>query len=286
MKRFKAGYRKNHYRGRSIQQRINFRRRLTTGLKLIFGIACIVLLSTIYMLVYGVVTQCDYFKAKNIEITGTDKLVEEDILKQASLYPGINILSVNLSTSRKRLLAHPEIEDADIIRTYPDGLLIRIKEHRPLAIVDLGRKFLMNENGKIYREWRKTDNYALPVVEGLKFSDFTGNSTTEGKAYDAVMNVLQIGKDPDSVLPNALIRKICVDREMGITLYAGDQTREIKLGYGSFPDKYKRLKKVTMYLKNRHQVTDFQSIDLMNADRIVVSPMEIEPNDKKKKEIL
>ena len=96
------------------------------------------------------------------------------------------------------------------------------------------------------------------------------------------MNVLKIGKDPHSILPNTVIRKICVDREMGVTLYADDRTREIKLGYGGFPDKYNRLKKVTMYLKNRHRVTDFKSIDLMNADRIVVSPMEIKREEEKK----
>ena len=109
MKSFKGGYYRSQYRGRAIRKRFDFRPFLVTGLKLTFGLAGIVLLSTVYMLVYGVATQCDYFSAKNIEITGTDKLCEEDILKQATLYPGINIFSVNLTNKRKRLLAHPEI---------------------------------------------------------------------------------------------------------------------------------------------------------------------------------
>jgi len=285
MTSFRGGYQKSQYRGRAIRQRFDFRPFLFTGLKLAFGFAGIVLLSTVYMLVYGLVTQCDYFKARNIEITGTDKLCEEDILEQATLYPGINILSVNLVNKRKMLLAHPEIEDADIMRTYPDGLRIRVKEHRPMAVIDLGRRFLMNESGKIYREWRTTDVYDLPLVKGLKFSDLTGTAGTGKTSYGAVMRVLQIGKDPDCVLPNTLIKKIHVDSDMGVTLYAGVRIREIKLGFGGFSDKYNRLKKVTMYLKARHQTMDFSSIDLMNTDRIVVHPMKVTPNDKQKKEV-
>ncbi|MFO7965021.1 MAG: FtsQ-type POTRA domain-containing protein [Desulfobacterales bacterium] len=284
MKPFKAKNRKNRYRRRPIQQRIDLKRRLSAGLKIICGVFCIVFLSTVYMLVYGVFTQCDYFKAKHIEITGTDLLEEDDILTQASLYSGINILSVNLFTARKRLLGHPDIEDADIVRTYPDGLRIRIKEHRPMAVVDLGRRFLMNDSGKIYREWRDADDMALPVVEGLRFSDFTGGGTPEKMAYSAVLKVLQAGSSPDSILPNAAIRRISVDREMGVTLFTEHATRVIKLGFGDFTDKYNRLKRVTQYLKDSCRI-DFESIDLMNADRIVVSPMVIEPDDKRKKEV-
>ncbi len=256
------------------------------GGKMVLGMTLVAALSAVYSFSYGLLTQCQYFKAKTIGVVGAKRLCEKDILKQASVYPEINILSVNLGAARKRLLAHPDIDDADIVRKFPDGLAIRIKEHEPLAIVDLGRRFLIDVNGKIYKEWTGSDPKDLPEISGLQFSDL--GLEEKGGADDpftAVMQVLQMGKDPHSILPNASIKKICVDREIGVTLYAYDQQKAIKLGYNDYPDKYYRLGKVTQYLKQQLQSIDFEWIDLMNTGRIVVNPMEIQPTSEKGKEV-
>jgi cell division protein FtsQ len=255
------------------------------GGKMLLGMVLVIALSAIYGFSYGLVTQCDYFKAKNIQIEGMKRLSEKEILKQACLYPEINILSVNLGASRKRLLAHPDIDYADIIRKLPDVLTIRIREHEPLAIVDLGRRFLIDVNGKIYKEWTESDPKDLPEISGLTFSDLGFGEENAEKPFTAVMQVLQIGKNPISILPNTMIKKICVDREIGITLYAHEQKKAIKLGYGDYPGKYQRLEKVTRFLKNQFQTMDFEWIDLMNAGRIVVNPIEIQPASEKGEEV-
>lgn len=278
-------FRKNHYKKQSILRRFNIMRGIAFGGKMLLGMALVISLSAIYGFSYGLVIQCDYFKAKNIQIAGMKRLSEKEILKQASLYPEINILSVNLGASRKRLLAHPDIEYADIIRKLPDVLAIQIREHEPLAIVDLGRRFLIDVNGKIYKEWTESDPKDLPEISGLTFSDLGFGEEGAEKPFTAVMQVLQIGKNPISILPNTTIKKICVDREIGITLYAHDHRKAIKLGYGDYPDKYKRLEKVTRFLKNQFQTVDFEWIDLMNAGRIVVNPIEIQPAIEKGEEV-
>jgi cell division protein FtsQ len=284
-KHHKKRVRKNHYKKQSILKRFNVMGGLAFGGKMVLGMALVAALSAVYGFSYGLVTQCDYFKAKNIGIAGIKRLSEKEVLKQASLYPEINILLVNLGAVRKRLLAHPDIEDADIVRKFPDGLTIRIKEHEPLAIVDLGRRFLIDVKGKIYKEWTTSDPKDLPEVSGLQFSDLGFGEEDADKPFAAVMQVLLMGKDPHSILPNAVIKKICVDREIGVTLYAYDQGKAIKLGYNDYPDKYERLEKVTRYLKNQFQTMDFEWIDLMNAGRIVVNPIEIQPTSEKGKEV-
>ena len=268
----KGSYRKNYYKARPVWQRYHLKKRVVAGLKILPGLFLVFLLSALYMFVYGVFTQCSYFKADNIEIAGIHRLTEEAVLEQAAVSTGKNILSINLSSVRNRLLAHPDIEEADVERKLPNGLIIRIQEHEPLAVVDLGRKFLMDVNGKIYKECKEDQYGKLPLITGLDFSDIGLSGKNGNDPYMAVMNILLMGKDAKSVLHNASIRKICVDREVGITLYAHGETKAIKLGYGNYADKFKRLEKVTLFLKNRHQVTDIESIDLMNTGRIVVNP--------------
>ena len=68
-----------------------------------------------------------------------------------------------------------------------------------------------------------------------------------------------------------------MDREIGLTLYTHDRIRAIKLGYGDYPDKYIRLKDVTRYLMKRYHVTGFNSIDLIDTNRIVVNPVDVKP---------
>ena len=249
------------------------------------GILCI--MSIGFVLIYDFITQCDYFKAKSLTITGNHMFSDKQIISETDLKKGVNIFSVNLSLIQKRLLAHPWIEEADISRELPSGIKIRIKEHKAVAIVDFGRRFLINNKGKIFKEVSVKDPDGLPVINGLRYSDISiapklrsrgsGESNMalymkeRSNPFDSVMDVLRLGQRAESVLPNKLISKIMVDREIGITIYAFNKIKEIKLGYENYADKYDLLKKALLYIKNIDNFQDPVSIDLNNFNRVVVN---------------
>lgn len=250
-----------------------------------FGVLCMI--STGFVFIYDFITQCDYFKAKSLTITGNHSFSDNQIISQTGLKNGVNIFSVNLSLIHKRLLAHPWIEEVIISRKLPDEITIRIKEHKAAAIVDLGRRFLINNKGKIFKEFSAEDSGILPVISGLRYSDISTSSklrlhdsSKNGVAlfikghnnpYNAVLDVLRLGQRAESVLPNKLIRQILVDREIGITVYAFNKIKEIKLGYENYGDKYELLKKVLLYIKNINSSQNPVSIDLNNFNRAVVN---------------
>jgi len=279
--------RANHYR-KPAKKKNNH----PSGLKRMFlkaaaGLTVLCIISTGFVLMYDLIIQCDYFKAKNLTITGNQMFSDKQIISQADLKKGTNIFSVNLSIVEKRLLAHPWIAEADISRELPSGINIRIKEHNAVAVVDLGRRFLINNKGKIFKEFTTGDPDVLPVINGLRYSDISITpelrSHGSGKSnmalymkersnpFDAVMDVLRLGQRAESILPNKLIRQIVVDREIGITIYAFNKIKEIKLGYKNYADKYDLLKKVLLYIKNINSFQDLVSIDLNNFNRVVVN---------------
>ena len=279
--------RTNHYR-KPAKKRDNH----PSGLKRMFfktaaGLTVLCIISTGFVLIYDLIIQCDYFKAKNLTITGNQMFSDKQIISQADLKKGVNIFSVNLSIVQKRLQAHPWIEEAEISRELPSAITIRIKEHEAVAIVDFGRRFLINNKGEIFKEWSSGDPGILPVINGLRYSDISITpelrSHGSGKSnmalymkersnpFDAVMDVLRLGQRAESVLPNKLIRQIMVDREIGITIYAFNKIKEIKLGYENYADKYDLLKKVLLYIKNINNFQDLVSIDLNNFNRVVVN---------------
>lgn len=279
--------RKNYYKNSNANKHAKIIQRFTFCLKMIVGIAALSIMSLCFIFGYDFFTQYDCLRTESLIVTGNDKLSEKQVTKQAQINKGVNILSVNLSMTRKRLLAHPWISEAEVARKLPNQIVIRIKEHKPLAILDIGRKFIINIHGEIFKEKSESDTENLPVISGLKFSDLNipgephpsyskvrGGEYAHDTPFDAIMAVLQLGQEAESILPNRLIKKIRVDREMGLTLYMLDyesgRIKAIKLGYNDYTNKYDRLKNMLFYLNKRKRFSDFDSIDLNNLNRIVV----------------
>jgi cell division protein FtsQ len=219
---------------------------------------------------YAVFTQSGYFKTVHLNVEGCRTLDEKAVLAQAKLSHGLNIFSVNLSTTRKRLLAHPWISEAEVSREIPSGIHIRIKEHEPLAIIDINRKFLLNKQGVLFKEWEVIDPVNLPVVDGLAFSDLNVGARPYSQPFNAVMTVLKLGQNKGSILTNKEIRKIEVDKDIGLTIYTSNSLGALKLGYDDYPSKYQRLKEVLFYLQKNQNLPILKSIDLNNPNRIVV----------------
>lgn len=281
--------RRNFYKNSIAKQRVKIMEYFKTGLKISAGIAALLLVSFTFIFGYDFLTQCDYFKAKSFSVTGIGKLTKEQVLKQARLDKGVNILSVNLSEVRKRLIAHLWIAEAEVSREFPSKIHIRIKEQKALAVIDLERKFLINTAGEIFKEVSATDPDNLPIVSGLEFSDINVLEETRSLPFDAVMQVLKLGQNPNSFLPNTLIKRIHVDREIGLTIhapaFASGMISTIKIGYHDYPGKYVGLKAVLAYMKKRNEFSRLVSIDLNNIDRIVVLPVSNESPANDQKEV-
>ncbi len=282
---------------RSRELKLKTDRRIRYGIILLLIMAraaCVAMMSLSLIFMYDFFTQWDFFKAEHIMITGAVRLSETEILKQAglSVYKnrGVNILSVNLSEAVRRLRRHTWIADADVRREFPSKIHIKITEHRSLAVIDLGHKFLINTEGEIFKEWSVSeDRDILPLITGLTPSDTDDTGKVHGTAFQAVMEILRLGIQPGVIIPNRLIKEIRVDREMGITLLAafGPESgagrlqpanyrrrflrlNEIKMGYNHYPEKYGGLKNVLFYMTEKQKFVNIDSIDLNNLNRIVV----------------
>ena len=285
--------RKNIRKGTKKKRRLAFLGRLATGFYAITGVAGLLATSCMFVLVHDVITQCDYFKSRHVKIEGGQRLNNNQIIAVAQVKKGVNILAVNLAMTRKRLLAHPWIAEAEVRREIPSGLHIRVYEHKPLAIVELDRKYVLNEKGQVFKQWTSGDPANLPLVRGLELSDIgrVGQSATTGiqqpigaqqhlrsnglinRPFEAVMQVLLMGKQARGMLANHQIKHILVDREIGITLKVFKQMKTVVLGYHNYPLKLRMFKNILAYGRQRQSFPDFNRIDLNNVNRIVVNPV-------------
>jgi cell division protein FtsQ len=276
-------------------RRRSWLRRLATVVGSAVGLAGVIFVSLFFIFVHDVFTQSEHFQAHQIFVEGGQRLSPRAVTAQADVRPGINVLSVNLTAARKRLLAHPWIAEAEVQRELPSTLRIRIREHEGAAVVDIGRRFLLNPQGELFKEWEPSDPAGLPSVSGLALSDVRpvhraasagGMAWADGgtavaspppsRPMDAVMEVLRLGRDSGSALPTRELRSILVDRELGLTLVAYTESRMIRLGYNDYPAKYRLLQDLLAFFRDQANLADFERIDLTDMSRIIVNPVKTE----------
>lgn len=278
--------------------RVAPKRRLAAALKVTAGVLGIALLSIVLIFFHDVITQCDALGTKAITVTGNRHLSREEVCKRAGIRPGANILAVNTAAARKRLLADPWIAEVQIRRDIPDKIHVTIREHRALAVVDLGRKFLLDDEGSIFKEVAPPEADNLPVITGLRYADIVlqpaaagagraleaANSRPPGdlgpvSLFAEALAVLRLGVPADSVIPNRNLARIVVDGETGISLEARKGPPTVKLGFQDYAAKYGVLRRLLAYLAQRGPGgwRDMEAVDLSNLERIVVKPLETAP---------
>jgi len=244
-------------------------------LKSFFTLGFFIIISFFFISVYNLIAQWNYLNVKTISVNGNSQLSEEQIIKYSKLDIGENIFSINLSAAKQSLLLHPKIVSAEIIRNFPADVTINVKEHRPIAILDLGRTFAINHSGDIFIETSSSEFNRLPLIVGFQPSDIDPAGEINGIPFNEVIKILHLGLKSDSILSINSIKRIDVDKQTGLTVNAHGRIKSIKLGYGNYPIKYERLKSIFVFLKERPDLKDFISIDLRNLNRIVLKPSRI-----------
>ena len=281
----KKPVRRNVYRNGVAGRRVARAARFSAAVKAAIGIATLAAASFALIFGYDYLTQCTYFEARQLRVMGQERLSEADILARARLQKGVNILSVNLFLVRQQLLADPWIEEAQVSRDLPDAVEIRIEEQKPLAVLDLGRKFLLNERGEVFMELAGDDLASLPLVTGLAFPDIRLPGDRGSPVFEAVLEVLRLGSRDDAAVPLGAVRRIEVDRQLGLSLHAFGGAKIIKIGFDDYPDKYDRLRKVMGFLGRDGRLPDFSVIDLNNRNRIVVTPAQASAPEAEPEEV-
>jgi len=266
----KKQIRKNRFKKDPRKTRQKIRSRLAAGCKLFAVVALMMGTSALFMAGYAAVTRTDYFRTDAIQVKGASRLSRDSVLAQAGIRKGVNLLALNLSLTRKRLLAHPWIAAAYVAREIPGTIRIEITEHQALAVLDLGRKFLINTHGRIFKEYNPDDPRDLPLVTGMAYWDISLGDDALSPVMVAVVEVLRISRTRNSAIAYPQIRQVNVDPQLGVSLRVWEDQRLVKLGFANFEDKYRRIGKLLPYLKYSPQWRGFESIDANNPDRIVV----------------
>ena len=272
--------RTNRFKENRPARRALFRYRILFAAKALLGALALVVVSGAFIFAYDYFTQTRHFQADQIVVAGTQRLTRQQVLEIAGVGPQTNILSVNLTTTRKRLLADPWIAEATVGREIPSGLHIHINEEVPLALLEMGtgEGFLINIAGEVFKRADGSDRITLPRVEGLDHADLPVADQPASEAFRAVMTLFRLAGKRNSPLPLAGIRRIRMDREIGATVYIGEDNRAVQLGFGRYREKCDALGSLLAHLRSDSRLTRYRVIDLFDVNRIVITLAPADPS--------
>lgn len=206
-----------------------------------------------------------------IEISGAQRSQPLKVLQDLQIKPGTSLLAILPLKVERALRQQPWVAQVDLRRHWPDRLSIQIKEHQPLAIVQLEQLYLMNQEGQLFKILEPQDPSDLPVITGLQREHFQRVGGQPTPLLAKLFDFMQFLKDNRQDINLASIGEIHVDPENGFIIYPFGLKAGLNLGFKDYQQKLAKLEKIWPYLKQQGQLAAVDKIDLNYPQRVLVS---------------
>ncbi|MDP9342211.1 MAG: FtsQ-type POTRA domain-containing protein [Actinomycetota bacterium] len=103
------------------------------------------------------------FRARTIEVSGASHLDRAQVLREAGLAPGMNVLWLDTAAAIHRLEANRWIASATVARSLPSTVRVSVTERTPAAEVKVGSRWaLVAADGMVLE--RVSDDPRLPLL--------------------------------------------------------------------------------------------------------------------------
>lgn len=174
---------------------------------------------------------------RGVRVEGNRLVPEEEILARVAIPRGSRLFAVNLSSVRRRVMALPYVVSVDVERDVNRGLIIRVKERKPVAAIPGDHLLYVDATGLVLPGLpsdRKPDvpllTGAIPAHQALPGRRIT---SVPVRAALALLDTASLaGEDLDR-----LISEVRVQPDGGLVLYSADGAIPVLIGTGAVADK-------------------------------------------------
>jgi hypothetical protein len=200
------------------------------------------------------------FALKRIEITGNQRARTADVLSALEPWRSKNLVLLNLAPLAVRLAREPWVERVTLSKRFPDGLLVKIGERRPVA--------LYREEGELW--W--VDAGGTPVARYDARADRADYVLLAGdrRALPELVGLLEDLRERRPEYFSAL-SEIAALPEGGFGMMDSIFRRPVRVLRRDATEKIRALLSVRGLVESRGW--EARAIDLRFADRIVLKPV-------------
>lgn len=109
--------------------------------------------------------QTDYFKIREIPVTGDNALLKRDIVSKLEKLKGENIVYIDTKKLEKMIKEDARVKSVTIQKIFPSKLKINIEERKPYVYADNGSdKFLADSDLNLFGYMNEVKLQGIPTV--------------------------------------------------------------------------------------------------------------------------
>ncbi|MCJ7508352.1 MAG: FtsQ-type POTRA domain-containing protein [candidate division Zixibacteria bacterium] len=207
------------------------------------------------------------FGIKTIQIEGNQKVSDLDILNLCPVKLGQNFFKVDTDEISKKILSEPRIETVNIERLFPQRILIRLSEKKPIYLINLGNMYGLTQRGEIIP---LEENLDLPVVNVVSLKKVTLYHKIKDRKIDFALSLHNSLAKIDANILN-LISEVNLKEKDNVILYLVPRGAKVFLGCGEFE---KKLIRLSLILREEKEFEKIEYVDLRFKGQAIVRRFE------------
>jgi cell division protein FtsQ len=175
-----------------------------------------------------------------------------------------SIFAVPLAERRRRLLAIDWVEDATISRLWPDRLVVRIRERRPVAFVYMRSGVLLIDAYGVLLDMPGPKGtpvqFTFPVLSGVREDE------SEERRRERVRGLLRMEEELGPLAKDMLELNAADPENLRLVAHVEGRAIELIMGNDNFPRRYQNF--LNHYAEIRRRSPEVKTFDLRLDDRI------------------
>ena len=232
--------------------------------------ACVVLAGYTSYRAIDLAASAPTLQVRNVVIRGNVRLSTGELQALTAGLRGSNILTVDLSAYRRRLLDSPWVADAALRRVLPSTVEVFVSERRPMGLTRLrGQLYLVDPLGVVIDEFGpEYSEFDLPIIDGLVRPPGTKNSAIDetraalaGRLIDALSHRKDLARR---------VSQIDVSDAHDAVVLLEDDPALLHLGEEDFAERLQGYVELAPALRER--VPNIDYVDLRFDKRLYVRP--------------
>ncbi|RLB63990.1 MAG: hypothetical protein DRH08_10325 [Deltaproteobacteria bacterium] len=225
------------------------------------------LLASGALLTAQMLLESGYFGVKQIRVEHQVIVSEGDILEASDIETGDSLFDLELHMIGRKIEENPWIARADVERSFPDQVVIRVVEREARAVIDLGYLYYVDKSGEVFKMLEAGDNLNYPVITGIDRQYLLDNPDQTQDSLNLTL-LLMDELDTRSLFNLDDVSEIHYDQQEGLILHTLIGGVPVRMGKQGFDSKLNRLE--TIYDDLEPRLLALKYIDLNVTDRVIV----------------
>lgn len=244
--------------------------------RLSFCLLVLVVLACCGGLAYTLLSRSDFFKASEVTVLGNSIAARQEVLEAGGLNRRINLLALDIEQTESLILGHPWIEEVTVKRRWPSSLEVTVREHKPLALVNLEHEeerslYYMDARGILFAPYAPALDLDYPVVTGLSLGrSQRGMKFAKDSLAFLAVEFLNLAAQGNQILPLQAVSEVHVSGEEGLIVYLVDHPFPIYMGREEVKARFYQLVRVLTKLYREDKVKDIMEIRMNYAENKIL----------------